>query len=79
MSYMNTLVRALQQQFDYLSNPSTLRGGDLYLSNMPTRGAGLAPGCVFADSGVLKIVMEGDIYAESFSLSVSVGTVTVTT
>jgi len=79
MSYMNVLIRALQQQFDYVNNPSTLRGGDLYLSNIPTRGAGLAPGFVFSDSGTLKIVREGDIYAETFPFAVSVGTVTVTT
>ena len=78
-SYMNVLVRALQQQFDFMSNPSVLRGGDLFLSNIPTRGAGLAPGYVFSDSGILKIVRQGDIYAESFSFTVSVGTVTVTT
>jgi hypothetical protein len=76
---MNVLVRALQQQLDYVNNPSTLRGGDLYLSNIPTRGAGLAPGFVFSDSGTLKIVRQGDIYAETFSFTVSVGTVTVTT
>jgi len=77
--YINSLIKALQQGFDNQSNPSILRGGELFLSNIPTRGAGLSPGYVFSDSGTLKIVREGDIYAESFSFTVSVGTVTVTT
>ena len=78
-SYMNNLVRALQQAFDTASNPSLIKGGELFLSNLPTRGASLRAGYVFADSGVLKIVREDDIFAETFPITVSVGTVLVST
>ena len=78
-SYMNNLVRALQQAFDTANNPSLLKGGELYLSNLPTLGAGLRVGYVFADSGVLKIVRENDVFADTFPITVSVGTVSVST
>lgn len=78
-SYMNNLVKALQQAFDTAHNPSLLKGGELYLSNLPTLGAGLREGYVFADSGVLKIVRSNDIFADTFPITVSVGTVLVST
>ena len=78
-SYMNNLVRALQQAFDTTSNPSLLKGGELYLNNLPTLGAGLREGYVFADSGVLKIVRANDVFADTFPITVSVGTVSVST
>lgn len=77
--YISRLVNTIQASLDLLSNPSILRGGELFLSNLPTRGANLAPGYVFSDGGFLRIVREDDVFADSLYVVVSVGTVTVTT
>lgn len=79
VTYMNHLVRELRQAFDSANDPSLLKGGELYLDNLPTLGAGLRVGYVFADSGVLKIVRENDVFADTFPITVSVGTVSVST
>jgi hypothetical protein len=76
--WMN-FMRQLQQSFDDIYFPSVLRGGELFLNGIATRGAGLPPGYVFEDSGVLKIVRVNDIYADSFGLTLSVGSVSVST
>ena len=79
ISYMNNLIKALQGAFDNLNRPSLIKGGDLFLDNLPTLGYGLDSGFVFSDSGTLKIVRTQDIYIASFSFSVSTGTVSVST
>lgn len=76
--WMN-FVRQLQQAMDDASFPSILRGGQLFLDNLPSRGAGLATGYVFEDSGILKIVRTNDIFADSFGITMSVGSVSVST
>jgi hypothetical protein len=72
-------MRQLQQSFDDIYFPSILRGGELFLNGCPSRGAGLPSGSVFEDSGILKIVRVNDIYADSFGLTLSVGSVSVST
>jgi len=78
-SFMNNMIKAIQNGFEDLRAPPMLRGGELFLNNLPTRGATLPVGYVFADAGVLKIVRKQDIFADSFSLTVSSGKVTVST
>lgn len=77
--YFNNLIKLLQLNIDSDDNPSLLRGGELFLNDLPTRGAGLRAGYVFSDSGTLKIVRDQDAFADSFNLTVSLGTVTVST
>lgn len=72
-------MRQLQQSFDDVYFPSVLRGGELFLNNCPSRGAGLSPGSVFEDGGILKIVRTQDIFADTFGMTMSVGTVSVST
>ena len=76
-SYFNNFVARLQQHIDVAEKPAQLRGGELFLDNLPTTGAGLPAGYVFSDGGILKIVRTTDIFASSFSLTLSVGSVVV--
>lgn len=76
--YMNNLIKQLQSALDGARTPAILVGGELFLFNIPSRGAGLPPGSVYQDSGVLKIVRESDILLDTYSMSVAVGTVVVT-
>lgn len=78
-SYMSNLIKQLQAALDDDRYPSILRGGELFLNNLPSRGAGLPPGSVFQDSGVLKIVRTSDAFSDTYIVGAALGTVTVTT
>jgi len=76
---MDIILRTIQVIVERLDFPLTVRGGELYLTNLPSNGSGLATGEVFEDNGVLKIVRSGDIFAGTLVATGSVGTVTVLT
>lgn len=78
-SYMNNLIKQLQAALDDARSPSVIRGGELFISNLPSRGAGLPSGSVFEDSGVLKVVRVSDAFADTYIVGSQLGTVTVTT
>lgn len=77
--YMNNLIKQLQSALDDNQAPSIVRGGELFLTNIPSRGAGLPTGSVFEDMGVLKIIRSKDAYADSFSSNLVLGSITVST
>lgn len=78
-SYMNNFIKQLQSALDDARSPSLLKGGELFLSNVPSRGWGLPAGSVFEDSGVLRVVRSFDVFADTNLTTAYVGTVTVTT
>eukprot|EP00923_Selenidium_pygospionis_P050811 GHVN01088075.1.p2 GENE.GHVN01088075.1~~GHVN01088075.1.p2 ORF type:complete len:101 (-),score=1.16 GHVN01088075.1:62-364(-) len=76
---MDLLLRTLETILDRLDFPLTVRGGRLYLTDLPSNGSGLATGEVFEDNGLLKIVRSGDVFVGTLLATGAVGTVTVTT
>lgn len=77
--YFDDLVRSLNVFVTQQTNPGPLRGDTLVLTNLPTSGNSLETGSVYNDNGTLKIVLGNVGYGVSFSLALSIGTVTVTT
>lgn len=77
VDYQNQLVRAIVQLQQLVTGIGYLRGSGLFLPGLPIVGYGLRVGEVFSNHGVLTIVREGDIWLDTFSVSVEVGTVTV--
>ena len=75
---MDLLLRTLETVLERLSFPLVVRGGRLYLTNLPSNGSGLVTGEVFEDNGILKIVRSEDVFAGSLVGTGAVGTVTVT-
>lgn len=78
-AYMNRLVASLEQALEQILNPGPLQTSSLKLIDVATNGSGLEVNQVFSDGGILRVVREGDVYAPSYSATVYVGTVTVTT
>jgi|DEB0MinimDraft_3_1074331.scaffolds.fasta_scaffold31234_2 hypothetical protein len=76
---MDIFMRTLETILARLDFPLTVRGGELYLTNLPSNGSGLATGEVFEDNGTLKIVRSGDIFAGTLVGTGAVGAVTVVT
>lgn len=54
--HMDRLVTVLDQHLSRLNGRRKLTGTTLNLSDLPTSSAGLKPGDVYNDAGVLKIV-----------------------
>ena len=55
-------------------------GASIMLLQCPRSGYGLRDGMVWADGdGVLKIVLQGQVFAPSNTIKIKLGTVTVTT
>jgi hypothetical protein len=77
--YFDDLVRSLNVFVTQQTNPGPIRGDTLVLTNLPTNGNGLETGSVYNDNGTLKIVLSNIGYGPSFSMTGSVGTITVTT
>lgn len=75
--YANQLNRWLESLYQYATGVTYLRGNGLFLPGLPTTGFGLRVGEVFANGGVLTIVREGDIWADTFAVEVDAGSVTV--
>ena len=63
-----------------LTGTNYLRGGGLSLApeSFPTSGAGLKPGEVFSNDGVLTWVQVGDIWIGGLAIEAELGTLTVT-
>lgn len=79
--YMNAFIRKLEQALNELSHPAEAQmGGQIFdLASLPGSGAGLRPGTVFQDGGILRVVRESDVFAPSGAIFVAGGTVTVIT
>ena len=80
-SYFNQLVRQIEKGLNELSHPSLAKCDQLFIdiNTLPSTGAGLRPGFVFRDGSILKIVKEGDVYIDTYFITVALGTITVTT
>jgi len=76
--YSNQLYRWLQAFAEQQNGFMFLRANGLYYPGIPQTGYGLRAGEVFSNGGILTIVQDGDIWAGSLSVSVELGTVTVT-
>jgi hypothetical protein len=77
--YFDDLSRSLNQFVNLQLEPGNIRGTTLVLTNLPTSGNKLETGAVYNDQGTLKIALGNVGYAPSFSMTATVGTVTVTT
>lgn len=77
--YANQLNRWLDNLYRWSTGVNYLRGNGLFLPGLPTIGFGLRTGEVFANDGILTIVRDGDIWADTFAVEVEAGSVTVTT
>ena len=78
-SYVDQLVAALEEIISVLNSTRQRNFTEINLTNTKTNGSGLRIGDVVVDSGILNIVRAGVGYAETFSATGSVGTVTVST
>ena len=58
--------------------PAVLRGGRLYLPDLPTNAYGLNVGEVFSNNGILTIIREGDAYIGPIVSKTELGTLRVT-
>lgn len=81
ISFFNQLNRQIEKILNSLYYPETVQcdGINIDINTLPSAGSGLRPGTVFRDGTTLKIVRENDAYATGFTLTVGLGTVTVTT
>jgi hypothetical protein len=79
INYMNQLVRALANYFGLLDSTTPIQVDSITLSRLPLTGANLPIGSVYQAGDVLMIVVDYKAYAASFSATVDLGTVTVTT
>jgi len=77
--YFDDLVRGINVFVTQQTNPGPIRGDTMVLTNLPLNGNGLETGTVYNDQGTLKIVLGNIGYGPSFSIALSLGTVTVTT
>lgn len=81
VGYFNQLVRQIEKVLNNNDQPELAKADALYLdlNTLPSSGYGLRPGFVFRDGSFLKIVLEGSVYMPSLKITVSRGTITVTT
>lgn len=75
--WANQLNRWLTNYTRLAAFPAVLRGGRLYLPSLPASGAGLIVGEVYRDGDLLRIVLEGNCYAQTVSATGAVGTLGV--
>ena len=76
--YIDHLLFTLQQALDILASEQPRRFSEIALLDIPSTGSQLRVGEVFEDSGILKIVRTGDIFAGTLVGTMSLGSVTVT-
>ena len=77
VDWANQLTRWLTELYPADGSMAYLRGGGLYLQDLPSTGHGLKTGGVFSNAGILTVVREDDIWIGGVKVSVSPGTVTV--
>jgi hypothetical protein len=77
--YVDKLVDALESAIDIINGSQFRTFSEINLSNTQGNGSHLRIGDVFEDSGTLKIVKTGDVFAASLSMTMSLGSVTVST
>jgi hypothetical protein len=75
------LIRSLVNRLGDMQFPSLAQAGSQYydLDSLPTNGNQLRPGMVYRHGDYLKIVLEDTGYAPSKSMTLSMGTVLVST
>ena len=78
--YFDSLVRNIGIHIFNQRVPGELVGSSLMLLQCPSSGYGLRDGMTWADgSGVLRVVLPGQVFAPSNKVKIKLGTVTVTT
>ena len=77
--YMQQLIRALTHHLVDDANPGDVSCTTLVISMVPGSGAGLIPGSVWSNNGVLCVVLPTNGYAGGVSGTSKLGTVTVVT
>tara|TARA_R110000822_G_scaffold257788_1_gene383307 strand:- start:250 stop:561 length:312 start_codon:yes stop_codon:yes gene_type:complete len=77
--YMQQLVRALEELIDTVDATQHRELSELTITDIVSDGSDLRIGDVFEDSGILKIVRAGDVFAGSSVGTTASGTVTVVT
>jgi hypothetical protein len=79
-TYFDSLIKNLGIHIYNQRIPGEMVGASIMLLQCPRSGYGLREGLVWADGdGVLKIVLQGQVFAPSNTLKIKLGTVTVTT
>jgi len=79
-TYFNSLIKNLGIHIYNQRIPGEMVGSSVMLLQCPRSGYGLQDGMVWADGdGVLKIVLQGQVFAPSNTIKIKLGTVTVTT
>ena len=78
-SYFNEVIRSFAVYLDQMQNPGEGRHTTLVLTELPSNDSGLEEGSIFVVDGVLRIPVASKPFAASFSVTGSVGSVTVTT
>jgi hypothetical protein len=79
-TYFDSLIKNLGIHIYNQRIPGEMVGASIMLLQCPRSGYGLREGMVWADGdGVLKIVLQGQVFAPSNTLKIKLGTVTVTT
>ena len=78
-SYFNEVIRSFAVYLDQMQNPGEGRHTTLVLTELPSNDSGLEEGSIFVVDGVLRIAVASKPFAASFSVTGSVGSVTVTT
>jgi hypothetical protein len=77
--YVNQLIAALEDTIEILNSVRHRTFSEINLTSLQGHGGNLRVGDVYEDSGILKIVRTGDVLAASQSMTMSIGTVTVST
>ena len=79
LNYFNEVIRSFSVYLDQMQNPGEGRHTTLVLTELPSNDSGLEEGSIFVVDGVLRIPVASKPFAASFSVTGSVGSVTVTT
>ena len=79
--HMDQLTRQISTLLGVLQQPAVAKAGGQYydINSLPTNGKGQRPGMVYRDVEFLKIVLPNVAYAPSLGLTLSLGSVAVTT
>jgi len=78
--YFDSLIKNLGIHIYNQRVPGEIVGSSIMLLQCPTSGYGLRNGMIWADdTGTLKIVLPGQVFAPTNKIKIKLGTVTVTT
>ena len=79
VSFFNQMNKQIERILNDLNQPALAKAGALYLdiNSLPASGYGLRQGFVYRDGSILKIVLDGNAFVLKNSITVSLGTLTV--